>query len=151
MNVENGAGQSRAPGAEFGTQVTPLVLDLADGFRKTRAGARAAELCAVEDEAAALRLSVNVEEVRIDECDGVRPGLKTAELRMVPIAARTTEKDLASKERLPPERGETPGVEIAGVDGPEPHAVRGSASWARTRARASSADLPPPSSSALRR
>ena len=79
-DVMNGASQGRAPGAKLGPQVTPLVFELADGFRKTRPGARAAELRAVEDEAAALRLGVNMGEVGVDERDGVRPVLKTAKL-----------------------------------------------------------------------
>jgi hypothetical protein len=97
LNVVEGTSQSWAPGAEFGLQVTPLVFELADSFWKTHSGTRAAELRAVKVEAAALCLGENVKEVGIDECDGVRPGLKTVKLGMVEIAARTTEKDLTSK------------------------------------------------------
>jgi hypothetical protein len=97
LNVVEGTSQSGAPGAEFCLQVTPLVFELADGFRKTVSGTRIAEFRAVEREAATLRLGVNMKEVGIDECDGVRSGLKTVKLRMVEIGARATEKDLTSK------------------------------------------------------
>ena len=102
-------------------QVTPLEFELADGFEKTRASTRATELRAVESEAAAQGLGVNVNEVGVDECDRVRPGLEAAKLGMMAIAASATLEDLASKERFPPERCEALGIEISRVDGPESH------------------------------
>ena len=69
-------------------------------------------------------LGVNVSEVGVDECDRIRRGLEAAKLGMMAIAARAALKDLASKERFPPERGEAPGIEISRVDGPESHDAR---------------------------
>jgi len=103
LNVSQGASERWAPAAELGLQVTPLEFELADGFEKTHASTRATELRAVESEAATQGLGVNVSEVRVDECDRVRPGLEAAKLWMMAIAASATLKDLASKERFPPE------------------------------------------------
>jgi hypothetical protein len=64
---------------------------------------------------------VNVSEVGVDECDRVRPGLEAAQLGMMAIPASATLKDLASKERFPPERCKALGIEISRVDGPESH------------------------------
>jgi len=121
LHVLQGARERWAPAAELGLQVTPLEFELADGFEKTHASTRATELRAVESEAATLRLGVNVSEVGVDECDRVRPGLEAAKLGMMAIAASATLKDLASKERFPPERCEALGIEISRVDGPESH------------------------------
>jgi hypothetical protein len=121
LNALQGASERRAPAAELGLQVTPLEFELAGGFEKTRASARAAELRAVEGEAATHRLGVNVSEVGVDERDRVRPGLEAAKLGMMAIASSATLKDLASEERFPPERREAPGIEISRVDGPESH------------------------------
>jgi len=121
LNVLQGASERWAPAAELGLQVTPLEFELADGFEKTHASTRATELRAVESEAAKHGLGVNVSEVGVDECDRVRPGLKAAKLGMMAIAASATLKDLASKERFPPERCKALGIEISRVDGPESH------------------------------
>jgi hypothetical protein len=121
MNVPESASQGWAPTSQLGLQATPLVFELADGFRKTHSSTWATELRAVEGEAATLRLGVNMKEICVDECDGVWLGLKTAKLGMMAIAARTTEKHLTSKERLAPERREALGVEVARMDGPESH------------------------------
>ena len=121
LNVLQGASERWAPAAELGLQVTPLEFELADGFEKTHASTRATELRAVESETATQGLGVNVSEVRVDECDRVRPGLEAAKLRMLAIAASATLKDLASKERFPPERCEALGIEISRVDGPQSH------------------------------
>ena len=121
LNVLEGAGKCRAAAAELGLQVTPLEFKLADGLGKAHAGTRATELSAVESEATTLRLSVNVSEVGIDECDRVRPGLEAVKLGMMAIAASAPEKNLASKERFAPEGRESPGIEITRVDGPESH------------------------------
>jgi len=121
LHVLQGARERWAPAAELGLQVTPLEFELADGFEKTHASTRATELRAVESEAATLRLGVNVSEVGVDECDRVRPGLEAAKLGMMAIAASATLKNLASKERFPPERCEALGIEISRVDGPESH------------------------------
>ena len=123
LNVAERTSQRRAPPAELGLQVTPLVFELADGLRKTDSSERAADLRAVEGEAAAPRLGVNMKEVGVDECDGVRPCLESVKLGMMAIAARATEKDLASKEGFPPESRETLGIEIARMDGPESHGL----------------------------
>jgi hypothetical protein len=121
LNVLQGASERWAPAAELGLQVTPLEFELADGFEKTHASTRATELRAVESEAATQGLGVNVSEVGVDECDRVRPGLEAAKLGMMAIPASATLKDLASKERFPPERCEARGIEISRVDGPESH------------------------------
>ena len=121
LDVPERPSQRWAPTAQLGLQVTPLVFELADGFRKTHPSTGATELRAVECKAATLRLSVNMKEVGVDECDRIWPSLKTAKLGMMAIAARTTEKHLTSEERFPPERREALGVEVARVDGPESH------------------------------
>ena len=102
LKVPERASQGWAPTAQLGLQTTPLVFELADGFGKTHSSTWAAELRAVEAKAATLRLGVNMKEVCVDECDRVRLGLKTAELGMMAITARATEKHLASKERFAP-------------------------------------------------
>ena len=71
LNVLQGASERWAPATELGLQVTPLVFELADRFRKTHSSTGATELRAIESEAATLRLGVNMKEVRVDECDGV--------------------------------------------------------------------------------
>jgi hypothetical protein len=71
LNVPESTSQGGAPASELGLQVTPLVFELADRFRKTHSSTWAAELRAIESEAATLCLGVNMKEVRVDECDGV--------------------------------------------------------------------------------
>lgn len=114
-----GPRQGRAPAAELGPQVPPLVIDLSDGLRKPRSGARPAELAAVEGKSAALGLGENVKEIAVDEGERVGPGLEAAKLGVMAIPARAAEKDLSSEKRFPPERCEAPGVEIPRMDRPE--------------------------------
>jgi hypothetical protein len=47
--------------------VTPLVFKLADSLRQADPSTRATEFCAVEGEAAAMGLGVNMEEIGVDE------------------------------------------------------------------------------------
>jgi hypothetical protein len=119
LSVPKCTSQGRAPATELGLKVMPLVFELADRFRKTHLGTGAAKLRAIELEAATPRLRVNMEEVRVDERDGVRPGLKSAKLGMMAIAARPPKKHLTGKERFPPERREALRVEVTRMDGPE--------------------------------
>ena len=122
--VERVAGRERALGSGRGAWLASDATRIRagpDGFEKTHASTRATELRAVESETATQGLGVNVSEVRVDECDRVRPGLEAAKLRMMAIAASATLKDLASKERFPPERCEALGIEISRVDGPQSH------------------------------
>jgi hypothetical protein len=60
LNVPESTNQGWAPATELGLQVTPLVFELADRFRKTHSSTRATELRAIESEAATLRLGVNM-------------------------------------------------------------------------------------------
>jgi hypothetical protein len=124
LNVSESASKRRAAAAELALQVTPLEFELADGFRKPDSGTRASELRAVEREAATLRLGVNMNEIGVDECDGVRPELEAVKLGMMAVAASAAEKDLTSQERFSPERREALRIEITRVQGPESHAVR---------------------------
>jgi hypothetical protein len=73
----------------------------------------------VEGAVATLRLRVNVEEIGVDERDGVRPGLETVKLGMMAVAASATDKNLTSKKSFPPERREALGIEMARMHGPE--------------------------------
>ncbi len=120
-HISERAGQRRTPAAELCPQVSPLVVELPDGLGNPHSGARTAELSAVEGEAAALRLGVNVKEIAVDEGQGAPLGLKAAKLGMMAVSARAAEKDLASEERFPPERGQALGIEVARMNRPESH------------------------------
>jgi hypothetical protein len=71
LNEPESTSQGWAPATELGLQVTPLVLELADRFRKTHSSTWATELRAVESEAATPGLGVNMKEIRVYERDGV--------------------------------------------------------------------------------
>ncbi len=70
-NVPEGSSLSWVPAAELGLQVTPLVFKLANSLRQTDSSTRATEFCAVEGEAATIRLGANVKEIGVDERNGV--------------------------------------------------------------------------------
>ena len=65
--MSEGTSLCRAPAAKLGLQVTPLVFKLADSLRQADPSTRATEFCAVEGEAAAMGLGVNMEEIGVDE------------------------------------------------------------------------------------
>jgi len=50
-------------------------------------------------------------------------GAKPRELRMAGVSAGRAAQDLLGEQRFPPGRDESPGVEVARMQRPEPHAA----------------------------
>lgn len=107
---------------ELSSEMSPLEMELAPRFGNPGLEARnISDSRGIEGVPPGKRFLVNRVEIRRDGCDGIRPGSESNELGMPGVAAGPAEQDGLGQERLPPERHETCRVEVAGVEGPDPH------------------------------
>ncbi len=75
----------------------------------------------IERIAAPYRFIVNSSKVERNGCKRVRMGPKACELRVVPVAFCFAEQDLLREQRFAPERNQSPGIQIFGMERPESH------------------------------
>lgn len=75
----------------------------------------------VKSVVAGLRLVEHEAEIGVDRCGGGSVRLEARKLRMMAIANRFAAKGSPRQERFTPQRDQTFGIKVLGVEGPNPH------------------------------
>jgi hypothetical protein len=105
--------------------MTPLVTQLASRYRNylyiACDIAGAANPSSIEVVSASRGFVVNNLKVRRDGLRGIAGLLESQELRMVKISVRSASQYRLRQQRFPPERDETAGIEISGMERPQSH------------------------------
>ena len=127
-NGSNGTEIGGTPPAQLVEQVGPFELELAARCNKRRDRAGSAELLRIEAVASTRGFVVNGPEVSVDRGRGRRSTPEALELGMVPVAASLPCEDRLREQCLAPECNEAASIEVARVNGPEPHDVARAAS-----------------------
>ena len=107
--------------AQLRQQMPPFVLELSARLDQPPRRAARAQFPAVEAVAAALGLGVNAGQIGIDRGDRIGMGAEAHELRVAAVAARAALEHPPGEQRFAPERDQPARVEVAGMNGPEPH------------------------------
>jgi hypothetical protein len=81
----------------------------------------ATNLSSIEVVSASRGFVVNNLKVRRDGLRGIAGLLESQELRMVKISVRSASQYRLRQQRFPPERDETAGIEISGMERPQSH------------------------------
>ena len=114
---------------EFRTEMCPFVVDLPGGHREPRSlGACHKNPALIEAISSRLRLLVKPMQIPSDRRQRVRAVAKSDELRMVPVALRSTGQHGLSKQRLAPSGDQARSIQMRRVQRPDSHRVPRSAS-----------------------
>jgi len=108
----------RGPGLELGREVAPFVFDLPPGHGQLSASGRF-QLGGVETVASAHGLGVDLRQVGSDGPAGIGALAEPEKLRVLPVAAGQPGQHRPGQQGLAPLGHQAPGVEVAGVQGPQ--------------------------------
>lgn len=115
--------------AKLPEQVPPLMRELSRCYGNRRHVAHGANLGTVKSIAAARCFSVNGAQVRGNGGPRRCMGLEPLQLGMMPVAPGQAPKHCTGQQRLAPQRDEPLRIEVAGMDGPQPHGNRASGTY----------------------
>jgi len=111
----------RVPRFQFALEVRPFERELSSGFRDAMPCHGAAELAGIEVVTTPHRLVIDRSEIGVEACDRIRLVPKPDQLGMVTIPTGPPPQHDARQERLAPQRDESTGIEVLGMQRPEAH------------------------------
>lgn len=100
---------------EFLHQELPFIEQLAPRADNRFSRPRVFYFPGIEHIAPPNRFIMNSSKVRRYGCSRLRVGLKTCELRVAPVSFCFTEQDLLCEQSFTPERNQSPGIQIFGM------------------------------------